>query len=61
MSCKNCGGATELVDSSGGVTEGRFREKYQCIECGAHGWIKGEAGEPAESWNKTGMLFTGGV
>jgi len=59
MSCQACGGATELVDSNGGVKEGDFTEKYECVECGAPGWVRGKAGEPAETWKHTGKLFNG--
>jgi len=57
--CKACGGVAELIDSIGGVEDGEFEEEYQCVSCGAPGWIRGEAGEPPETWKKTGKLFNG--
>jgi hypothetical protein len=58
MTCANCGSpAVELVDQSGGTSEGPFREEYQSAECGAVGHVRGEAGEPATTWRRTGMVF----
>ena len=43
MTCDNCGGNLELIESNGGVTEGSFTEEYQCIVCNLTMTIAGEA------------------
>jgi hypothetical protein len=57
--CANCGGVTDLEEQSGGTTEGRFSEEYQCVQCGAKGWIRGEASAPPQEWTRTGQVFNG--
>lgn len=46
----------ELVESSGGVKEGTFTERYKC-PCGATGTIRGDAEAPATEWTRTGRVF----
>ena len=48
--------AAHVVDSEGGITEGKFVEQYEC-PCGATGTIRGRAEEPAEHWSRTGEIF----
>jgi hypothetical protein len=48
--------AAHVVDSEGGITEGKFVERYSC-PCGATGTIRGRAEEPAEHWSRTGEIF----
>lgn len=57
MSCKNCGGVLELVESSGGTTQGAFEETYKCVNCGAKGWIRGESSDPPKAWNESGRAL----
>jgi hypothetical protein len=57
MPCENCGGAVEIVDQSGGTKEGRFRERYKCVNCGGYGIVRGDAEEPASQWVHTGTVF----
>ncbi len=48
--------AAQVVDSQGGTTEGRFKEKYEC-PCGATGYVSGNAEEPPQQWNRWGRVF----
>ena len=48
--------AAQIVEQSGGVKSGQFEEKYEC-ECGAIGYVRGNAEEPAEQWRRTGEVF----
>ena len=57
MPCNRCNGPVELVEESGGITEGQFQERYECASCNALGYIEGEASEPAEKWNRYGSVF----
>jgi len=45
-----------MVENNGGVTEGQFTEKYECVR-GHMGWISGEAKAPAQEWNREGSVF----
>lgn len=60
MTCENCGGAVEMTDSTGGTKDGRFTERYQCVNCGALGHISGEAGAPTGDWDRRGRVFAEG-
>jgi len=58
--CANCGNPTELnAEKSDSTTElgAEFVECYDCPHCGVSGRIKGVVGQPAERWNRTGMVF----
>jgi hypothetical protein len=55
MTCENCGAVLELVTQSGGTKEGYFSEKYKCVECGRNGYISGEADNPPQQWEKSGV------
>jgi len=55
--CAQCGGVIEMTASEGGVTEGNFTERYECINCGATGRISGDAEHPARQWNRHGPVF----
>lgn len=58
MRCDACGeGPVALEDSTGGTTEGRFTERYECQFCGATGRIEGEAGAPSSTWSRRGRVF----
>jgi len=57
MPCKQCNGALELTQSSGGVKEGQFTEQYKCVQCGATGRISGHAEDPAHQWRHSGRAF----
>jgi transposase-like protein len=57
MTCKQCGGATELVDETGGVENGRFREEYRCVACGATGTVTGKAEASPPEWTRVGRVF----
>jgi len=56
MSCDKCGAPTTMVENSGAVKEGRFKEEYECVN-GHKGWVRGKAEEPAQQWDRTGMVF----
>ena len=56
MTCKTCGAAVSLEDSTKYEGEGRFKEEYECIN-GHVGYIRGEESNPPSSWTKTGMVF----
>lgn len=56
--CRRCDSRDiECADSTGGVVDGRFTEKYLCNDCGATGSISGRAEEPAKEWRARGDLF----
>lgn len=55
--CADCGGATDLIEQSGGTKAGQFVEKYECANCGAKGSIRGEASDPPQEWRRTGSVF----
>ena len=55
--CAQCGGVIEMIDSEGGVTEGHFTERYECVNCGATGRITGDVDEPARQWDCYGPAF----
>lgn len=58
MNCKQCGSdVIEMVDQSGGVTEGPFVEKYECVDCGANGEIRGNAETSPAQWKEYGPLY----
>jgi len=48
-----------MTENNGGIKEGRFTEKYECVNCGAWGEISGEASAPAQEWNRYGNVFEG--
>jgi transcriptional regulator NrdR family protein len=58
MPCNQCGSVeVHVKDSTGGIKEGRFREKHECENCGAVGTVKGNAEEPAHTWTRYGSVF----
>jgi len=60
MPCQNCGHAVEMDhDKTDSTTElgETFQEVYNCPACGATGRINGTVGEPAHTWNRSGMVF----
>jgi len=59
MTCDNCGGNLELIESNGGVVEGSFTEEYQCVVCNLTMTIAGEADAPPETWDKYGAAYGG--
>jgi len=58
MTCEKCGAPVAMTDEDGGVKEGRFEEKYECVS-GHLGWISGKAEAPAQDWDRTGTVFNG--
>jgi len=48
--------AAHVVDSEGGITEGKFVEHYEC-PCGATGVITGNEQDDPKAWNKSGEVF----
>lgn len=60
MSCEQCGSPeVEIISERGGQESGRFFETWRCENCGARGTITGDAGAPAEQWNRNGAVFDG--
>jgi len=60
MTCANCGNPVEMDDEQTDATTelgATFQEVYECPHCGARGRIKGTVGEPAHTWNRSGMVF----
>ena len=56
--CHCCGGKTiSIVYTEGGTDAGTFEEQWQCSECNAKGWIKGNAGDDPTQWQHKGALF----
>jgi hypothetical protein len=58
MTCEKCGCATQIVEQSGGIKDGQFKEKYECVN-GHIGFVRGKAEQPARSWKRTGAVFRG--
>lgn len=58
MPCQNCNSPNVTIqNSNGGTTHGPFKEEYKCGDCGANGWIRGEAGASPTEWSKSGRVF----
>lgn len=53
--CAQCDGATEIYDDSEHGT--RFTEYYRCVECDAHGLIRGDVNDSTDEWTQTGRVF----
>jgi len=62
MTCNQCGSLEVIVvESSGGIKHGSFREKHECQMCGATGTVSGQAEAPASEWNRYGGVFNGNL
>lgn len=54
--CATCGEPTQIVEQSGGIEEGHFKEKYECVN-GHIGKVIGEASNPPQEWSRLGQVF----
>lgn len=60
IDCEACGSPEVYCwGSKGAVDEGEFIEDWQCHNCNSLGVIKGDADDPPEQWDRTGLLFEG--
>jgi len=59
MPCKKCGGTLAMEKNEGAINGGRFVEEYNCVTCGATGYISGESSDPPNQWDKYGRAFEG--
>jgi len=59
MTCAYCNSAVIVTESTGGTTNGRFKEVHKCAN-GHHGWITGDASESPQAWERYGLVFDGG-
>lgn len=57
MSCNQCGGELEMTEQAGGIEAGWFKEFYECVDCGANGYIRGKSEQSPVEWSKCGRAF----
>ena len=61
MTCKNCNnGVLEPKHVDEAKESGHFSEEWECVTCGASGYIHGREEEMPNKWDRFGAAFDGG-
>lgn len=59
MTCNNCGSSLKPVNIPEPEESGHFTEEYECVNCGAKGFVSGKEQQAPHKWNKYGAAYEG--